>query len=203
MKKVVIALLCMILTCGSAMAQKKLTFGPKVGVDLTHFWGKDLPHGMQFNYQAGAFMEYRFNNKLSIAPEVVFAAQGGKMDATDYVDPSFHGSADLYFHFNYINVPIMLKFYAIPKLSIDFGPQVGINVYSKATAKAKLEDASASYTEDFDGVNSVDFGVGLGATYNITDNLFVQGRYTMGLTKIFDDGDVYNGNIQLAFGYRF
>ena len=97
----------------------------------------------------------------------------------------------------------MLKYYAIPKLSIDFGPQIGFNVYSKATAKAKVNDASASYTEDFDGVNSVDFGVGLGATYNFTDNLFVQGRYTMGLTKIFDDGDVYNGNIQLAFGYRF
>lgn len=203
MKKVLIALLCIILTCGSAMAQKKFTFGPKAGVDLTHFWGKDLPHGMQLNYQVGAFMEYRFNDKLSIAPEIVFAAQGGKMDASDYVDPSFHGSTDLYFHFNYINVPILLKFYAFPKLSIDFGPQIGINVYSKATAKAKVNDASASYTEDFEGVNSVDFGVGLGATYNFTDNLFVQGRYTMGLTKIFDDGDVYNGNIQLAFGYRF
>ena len=44
MKKVLIALLCIILTSGSAMAQKKFTFGPKAGVDLTHFWGKDLPH---------------------------------------------------------------------------------------------------------------------------------------------------------------
>ena len=97
----------------------------------------------------------------------------------------------------------MLKFYATPKLSIDFGPQLGINVYSKATAKAKAEGASASYTEDAEGVNSVDFGVGLGATYNITNEVFVQGRYTMGLTKVFDEDDIYNGNIQLALGYRF
>lgn len=203
MKKITIALLCIIIATGSAMAQKKFTFGPKVGVDLTHFWGKDLPHGMQLNYQVGAFLEYRFNDKISIAPEVVFAAQGGKMDASEFLDASFHGSADLYFNFNYINVPIMLKFYAIPKLSIDFGPQIGFNVYSKATAKAKADGESASVTRDFDGVQSVDVGLGLGATYNITNDVFVQGRYTMGLTKVFEDGDVYNGNIQLSIGYRF
>ncbi len=149
-------------------------------------------------------MEYRFTDKFSITPEVVFAAQGGKFDATEYLDDSsFDGKVDFCFHLNYINVPVMLKFYATPKLSIDFGPQLGINVYSKATAKAKAEGASASYTEDAEGVNSVDFGVGLGATYNITNEVFVQGRYTMGLTKVFDEDDIYNGNIQLALGYRF
>lgn len=203
MKKIIFTLMIFLLADGSAMAQKKFSFGPKVGVDLTHFWGKDIPHGMQLNYQVGTFLEYRFNEKFSIAPEVVFAAQGGKMDASAYLDGSFHGSADLYFNFNYINVPIMLKFYAIPKLSIDFGPQIGFNVYSKATVKAKAESASTSYTDDFEGVQSVDVGVGLGATYNITNDAFVQGRYTMGLTKVFEDGDVYNGNIQLAIGYRF
>lgn len=205
MKKTTITLMCMLLIAGAAMAQKKFTFGPKVGVDLTNFWGKDLPHGMQFNYQAGAFMEYHFTNKFSIAPEIVFAAQGGKIDMTDYLDtPAYiKGSADMSFHFNYINLPIMLKFYAIPKLSIDFGPQIGFNVYSKATARAKVNGRTESYTDDFDGVQSVDVGLGLGATYNITNDIFVQGRYTMGLTKVFEAGDVYNGNIQLAIGYRF
>jgi opacity protein-like surface antigen len=204
MKKLTLVLMCSLLSFVVAFAQKQFTFGPKVGADLTNFWGKDLPHGMQFNYQAGAFMEYRFTDKFSITPEVVFAAQGGKFDATEYLDDSsFDGKVDFCFHLNYINVPVMLKFYATPKLSIDFGPQLGINVYSKATAKAKAEGASASYTEDAEGVNSVDFGVGLGATYNITNEVFVQGRYTMGLTKVFDEDDIYNGNIQLALGYRF
>ena len=197
--------MCLLLTAGAAMAQKKFTYGPKVGVDLTNFWGKDLPHGMQFNYQVGAFLEYYFTNKFSIAPEIVFAAQGGKIDMTDYLDTPVYinSSADLSFHFNYINLPIMLRFYAIPKLSIDFGPQIGFNVYSKATAKAKVNGRTESYTDDFDGVRSVDVGLGLGATYNITNKFFVQGRYTMGLTKVFEAGDVYNGNIQLAIGYRF
>ena len=51
----------------------------------------------------------------------------------------------------------------------------------------------------------VDFGLGLGGTYNLTENAFVQARYTMGMTKVFD-GDYNkekNGNIQIAFGMKF
>ena len=200
MKKFFAALMCMILATGAAMAQKQLTFGPKVGMDLTNFWGKDLHHGMQFNYQAGVFLEYRFTDKFSLAPEVVFAAQGGKMVASVFYDGA-SSDTDLFFHFNYINVPVMMKIYATPKLSIDFGPQIGFSVYSKATTKSKQDK---TYTREVAGAKSVDFGLGLGATHNFTDRVFVQGRYTMGMTKVIGDHyDVKNGNIQLAVGYRF
>ena len=182
----------------SAMAQ--VQFGAKVGVDATNFWGKDTPHGMQLNYQAGLMMEYKFSPKFAIAPEVVFAAQGGKVTRTvDLVE------TDCTFHTNYINVPVMLKYYVSPAFSIDFGPQAGFNVYSKMTAKGKAANVEAKWTDDLkDATKAVDFGLGLGGTYNLTDNAFVQARYTMGLTNVFDgDGDCKNGNIQVAFGMKF
>ena len=127
MKKVFVLIAAAIVSM-SAMAQ--VQFGAKVGVDATNFWGKDTPHGMQLNYQAGLMMEYKFNPHFAIAPEVVFAAQGGKITRTvDLVE------TDCTFHTNYINVPVMLKYYVSPAFSIDFGPQVGFNVYSKMTAK--------------------------------------------------------------------
>ena len=197
MKKVLV-LIAAAIVCMSASAQ--LQFGAKVGVDATHFWGKDTPHGMQLNYQAGLMMEYKFSPKFAIAPEVVFAAQGGKdTRKVDLVD------ADCTFHTNYINVPVMLKYYVSPAFSIDFGPQVGFNVYSKMTAKGKASSIEAKWTDDLkDGTKTVDFGLGFGGTYNLTDNAFVQARYTMGLTNVFKgDGDCKNGNIQLAFGMKF
>ena len=142
-------------------------------------------------------MEYKFNSQFAIAPEVVFAAQGGKdTRKVDLVD------ADCTFHTNYINVPVMLKYYATPAFSIDFGPQVGFNVYSKYTIKGpdnKYVTNNKKYTK------AVDFGLGLGATYNLTDNAFVQARYTLGLTNVFKDdfNESKNGNIQLSIGYRF
>ncbi len=193
------------IVCMSASAQ--VQFGAKVGFDMTHFWGEDAPHGLQPNYQVGLMMEYKFNPKFAIAPEVVFAAQGGKAsDEVDVEDVPGSVNAEGTFHTNYINVPLMLKFYATPSFSIDFGPQVGFNVYSKITASGKVGTIEAKETIDLkDNTKTVDFGLGLGATYNLTNNAFVQARYTLGLTNVFDVHDSHekNGNAQIAFGMKF
>ena len=193
----------MIMAVGVAMAQKSFTFGPKIGVDYTHFWGENVEHGGMLNYQAGLFMEYRFTDKLSIAPEVVFAAQGGKYELDE-------GSGIVYKHsnhVNYINVPVMLKFYVCPAVSIDFGPQVGFNIYSKNISEYNDGGVVDKETKDIKNyTNSIDFGVGLGLTYNIAKEVFVQGRYTMGLTNTFKEAysqHAKNGNAQIAIGYRF
>jgi len=152
-------------------------------------------------------LEYKFSPKFAIAPEVVFAAQGGKATA-DVYDDDVDGliKAKGTFHTNYINVPLMLKFYATPNFSIDFGPQAGFNVYSKMTASGKLANVEAKESIDLkDNTKTVDFGVVLGGTYNLTENAFVQARYTLGLTNVFDIPDSHekNGNVQIAFGMKF
>jgi hypothetical protein len=195
MKKIFVLIAAAIVTV-SAMAQ--VQFGAKVGVDATNFWGKDVKHGMQFNYQAGLVMEYKFTPTFAIAPEAVFAAQGGKFDAVDFHMGDMSFNKEVAYHTNYINVPVMFKFYTSPSFSLDFGPQVGFNVYSKYA----LEDLDAVDIKD--ATKSVDFGIGVGGTYNLTDNAFVQARYTMGMTNVFEgDGDIKNGNVQLAFGMKF
>ena len=177
----------------TAMAQ--IQFGAKIGVDATHFWGKDTEHGMKIGYQFGALMEYKFNPNFAIAPEVVFASQGGNFKIYEVGNKK----VDNTFTTNYINVPVMFKWYATPNFSLDLGPQVGFNVYSKY----KVGDLDAEDIKD--ATKSVDFGVGLGGTYNLTDNAFIQARYTMGLTDAFKGelNEAKNGNIQLAFGMKF
>ena len=103
----------------------------------------------------------------------------------------------------------MLKYYVCPSLSIDFGPQLGINVYHKCTVKGKDGHKDYKETSDTDA-KSIDFGLGLGLTYNISKDVFVQGRYTMGLTDAFkkvEDApfpiESKNGNAQIAIGFRF
>ena len=155
---------------------------------------------MKPSYQAGVLMEYKFTDKFAIAPEVVFASQGDKFKAIELNLLGTDVSKNVTFNTNYINVPVMLKYYVSPAFSVDFGPQVGFNVYSKIS----IEDVDEAY-DIKDNTKGVDFGLGLGGTYNLTDNAFVQARYTLGLTKVFD-GDYNkekNGNIQLAFGMKF
>ena len=186
------------IVCMSASAQ--VQFGAKVGFDMTNFWGSDVEHGMKPSYQAGLVMEYKFNPNFAIAPEVVFASQGGKFKALDLNIFGLDVSKTVTYNTNYINIPVMFKYYVAPAFSIDFGPQLGINVYSKYS----IEDVDKA-VDIKDNTKDVDFGLGLGGTYNLTENAFVQARYTMGMTKVFD-GDYNkekNGNIQIAFGMKF
>ena len=197
MKKMLV-LIAAAIVCMSASAQ--VQFGGKVGFDLTNFWGSDVEHGMKPSYQVGLLMEYKMSPKFAIAPEVVFASQGGKFKALDLNLFGLDIEKNVTFNTNYINVPVMLKYYVTPAFSIDLGPQVGFNVYSKYS----IEDVDKAIDVK-DNTKTVDFGVGLGGTYNLSENAFVQARYTMGMTKVFD-GDYNkekNGNIQVAFGMKF
>ena len=197
MKKVFV-LIAAAIVCMSASAQ--VQFGGKVGFDLTNFWGSDVEHGMKPSYQVGLLMEYKMSPKFAIAPEVVFASQGGKYKALDLNFFNLDIEKTVTFNTNYINIPVMLKYYVTPAFSVDLGPQLGVNVYSKYSIEG-VDDA----IDVKDNTKTVDFGVGLGGTYNLTNNAFVQARYTMGMTKVFD-GDhnkEKNGNIQVAFGMKF
>ena len=197
MKKVFV-LIAAAIVCMSASAQ--VQFGGKVGFDLTNFWGSDVEHGMKPSYQVGLLMEYKMSPKFAIAPEVVFASQGGKYKALDLNFFNLDIEKTVTFNTNYINIPVMLKYYVTPAFSVDLGPQVGFNIYSKYSIEG-VDDA----IDVKDNTKTVDFGVGLGGTYNLTNNAFVQARYTMGMTKVFD-GDhnkEKNGNIQVAFGMKF
>ena len=204
MKKTMIALVCMLMAAGTAMAQKAFTFGPKVGVDYTHQWGKNINDESALSYQAGVFMEYRMNNRFAIAPEVVFAAHNGhKMEWQDWWMNEYPARDVITtYHTNYINIPVMFKYYATSSLSIDLGPQFGFKVYDKYTDKWEEDGKKMKATHNMYHRN-FDFGLGLGATYNFNERVFVQLRYTLGFIPLYKDGNARNGNAQLSIGYRF
>ena len=161
MKKTMIALVCMLMATGTAMAQKNFTFGPKVGVDYTHQWGKNINDESALSYQAGVFMEYRMNNRFAIAPEVVFAAHNRpKMEWQDWWMNEYPARDVITtYHTNYINIPVMFKYYATSSLSIDLGPQFGFKVYDKYTDKWEEDGKKMKATHNMYHRN-FDFGLG-------------------------------------------
>ena len=198
-----IALVCMLMAAGTAMAQKAFTYGPKVGVDYTHQWGKNINDESALSYQAGVFMEYRLNSKFAIAPEVVFAAHNRpKSDLNLWMNEYPPRDVITTYHTNYINIPVMFKYYVISSLSIDLGPQFGFKVYDKYTDKWE-EDGKKMREKHNSGHRSFDFGLGLGATYNFNERVFAQLRYTLGLVPLYKGSNARNGNAQLSIGYRF
>jgi opacity protein-like surface antigen len=193
MKKIILAAIA-VMAFGFTNAQQT-RFGVKGGLNLSTVVGGDVDNTKTLvGFHVGGFAEINIVEKFFIQPELLFSAQGTK------VDGGFGGDAD--FKLNYLNIPVLAKYYIVDnKFSVEAGPQLGVLL------SAKVEDEDI---KDF--TRSVDFGFNIGAGYNFTDNLAVGLRYTIGLSPLTDEDvdntdDYYdsakNSNLALSLSYKF
>lgn len=179
MKKLFIAAM-MVLGAYTAQAQG-VDFGIKAGANFANFNGDDVNTDGVTSWHAGAVLELNIVPNFSIQGEALYSSQGAKID----------GDEDL--NLDYINVPVLAKFYVLPeKVSIVAGPQ-----FSFLTKDVEREYFKAK---------STDIGLAGGVEAKLIAGLFVQARYTIGLTNINDNaitGDLKNAVFQLSVGYNF
>jgi len=105
---------------------------------------------------------------------------------------------------DYINIPILAKYYIVDGFSVEAGPQVGFLVKSEG----KIESGNSSVKNDTkDDFKSTDFGLGFGLAYDLPVGMFVNARYNLGLSDIRNNtssGDAIKNNvIQVGIGYKF
>ena len=207
MKKVILSALA-VMAFGIANAQD-VKFGLKGGLYVSNFSGdtEGLDFKSRFGFNVGAFAEIKFSEQFALQPEVLYSTQGARVeDFGVQVDEFGFFTADASFNLAYINVPVMFKYFATEKFSLEAGPQIGFLV----SAKLKTEvDGYGSNTQDIkDNFESIDFGLNLGAGYDFTENFSVSARYNLGLANIAnteegDDSKLHNGVFSLSAGYKF
>ena len=204
MKKVLFVLLAMALLGGTVQAQSdfkskvesatgpKFYFGPKFGFNITSISNSGYDKS-KFSFLAGGFAEFRFNREFSFLAELLYARQG---DADKHKDTKYRVRV------NYLNIPLMAKYYVWQGLSVNFGPQIGFALNARSVTK---NDGSTVKVK-VRNLNTLDFGFGLGVSYDFDWGLVVSTRYNLGLTNVFDKDDVGNNksrSFQLTAGWRF
>ncbi|MFH6993670.1 porin family protein [Flavobacterium sp. FlaQc-48] len=192
MKRIILAAIA-VMAFGFTNAQET-RFGVKGGLNLTSFAGGNYYDAKSLvGFQVGGFAEIKIIERLAIQPEVLFSTQGAKFDGG--VDGDFDSKL------NYINVPVLAKFYITKQFTVEAGPQIGFLV----SAKRDGNDAKDAY-------KSIDTGFNFGVGYNFTENVAVGLRYTVGLANIgdyeIDDFDQYydspkNSVLALTLAYKF
>ncbi len=91
---------------------------------------------------------------------------------------------------SYVRIPIMAKYYIMQGLSLQAGPEFAF----KAGADSNIDSA----------IKSLDYGLGIGAGYELSFGLFFDARYNLGLADIAEDDSKVNTNsFQVGLGYRF
>lgn len=191
MKKILF-LVALVAMTFSASAQ----FGIKAGVNLASMVdGKDISDfsRSRAGYYFGVNYGMELSDKFTFVPELIYSSQGAKINSKPYI-----GKAAL--RLTYINLPMMFKFNLVENFSLDFGPQIGLNIIEKAVVDGKTYDLNEIGIKG--DINKFDVAISVGATYSFC-NFFIDGRYNYGLTKFESDFKAYNRIFQLGMGYKF
>ncbi|MDG4651214.1 porin family protein [Chryseobacterium arthrosphaerae] len=180
-------------TSTAAPSKSPVRFGLKAGLNVSTLSNMDM--NAKAGFYGGVFANIPVAKDFSIQPEVLYSATGAK-SKTD---------SNTKLNLEYLSVPVMFQYNIIPDLYVEAGPQFNFLI----DARLKKSVSTAAYKN---GTKSFDFGIGLGAGYNITKNIGVNARYVAGLSDIvktryyygYDNTNpVKNGVFQIGASYKF
>ena len=180
----------MALATVSSFAQHRVgtvTIQPKVGLSLANVTKGD--GDIRVGAVAGAEFEYQVSDIFSLSAGALYSMQGCKGEVEGY---------DATVKLDYLNIPILANVYVAKGLAVKLGIQPGFNV----TSKASVEKSGTKVTTELDDVESVDFSIPVGLSYEI-NNFVIDARYNLGVSKIMDGSDSKNSVFQFTLGYKF
>ncbi len=233
-------LLSMLLFCSATVgfSQESVKYGLKAGLNLSSLVGEypaGLTHKSQGGFHAGVTAEYDLKGKFSLVGELLVSTQGG---VSEYQKNYFNSFMGNYYekqtqtiNVTYLNLPVLVKYHITEKFSVEAGPQIGYAVSAKSkleyvdsTDPSNNETITLNMLEDGTftsggvvyshkkGINRMDFGFNIGTTYELSDRIFVQGRYNRGISNVDANStsgsdtsswNIKNSVFQLSVGYKF
>lgn len=188
------------------------TFGVKAGLNIADInYAGDYASennkrskskiGMQF----GVFAEFEISEKLAFQPELVFSMQGQKVENSDS-NYSSEGTGK----YNYLNIPLMGKYYVNENISVQLGPQIGFLMSANTDTSTTINGITTENSSDVKkDIKSMDFGLNFGAGYKMDNGIAFDLRYNLSLTDIAkerssnDNGKAKNAVINFTVNYAF
>ncbi|MFD2823434.1 porin family protein [Lacinutrix iliipiscaria] len=113
---------------------------------------------------------------------------GDKLLIMPELQYSSEGAKEKDLRVDYIQAPIFFKYTISDRLHAGAGPLVGVKIH-----------------EENDGFKNFSLSAQAGLEFAITDEIFIDARYTYGLTNILDEETGYkakNTNVQFGIGYK-
>ncbi len=166
-------------------------FGFKVGTNFSNINGDNDLKGVKFGMHVGAVTEIQISDLFSLQPELLYS----KLGSQDKNNKS------LKYNNNYIVIPIMVKYFINNVISIDLGPQVGYLLFAKSS------NGWEEWTDIKKDLNTFDYGINLGASYEMDNGMNINIRYNYNFANIYKADilnlDANNTVIQLSLGYKF
>lgn len=190
MKKTILVTAVLTLMCFSAQAQL-FKLGIKAGLNYANETGSsvklsssDYKQEASTSYHAGLVAQIGISKGIAFQPELLYTSQGSKYKSV------VSSVADINNKLGYISIPAILKIDLGKTFSLELGPQASFLLSSKDNV-------------NLNNANTFDFSVVGGLGVKLTESIFVQARYGLGLTKISENADAKNSVVQVSAGILF
>lgn len=194
------------LSAAATKLQPGFSFGLKGGLNIADFSGADVDLAFQtkVGFAAGGLLTYRLSNILAIQSEVLFTQKGAKIFA------KVQGiMLNEWFNLNYIEIPLLFKFY--PPLESVIRPMffAGPYVAFKSSFKEKWEYGDQGGNDDVGTFREKEtgFAAGGGLDFPLKGGIrmSVEIRYTRGLSTLSKDAEQrsYNAVFAVLVGIAF
>lgn len=128
------------------------------------------------------------SDQLGLQPEILYSAEGSRIES---ISPE---PDDEEWNFDYINIPILLRYQVIDILSFHAGSQFGFLL------NAEVDDDDVS-----DNFKGTDLSLAFGAQVDLPAGIVGGARYSLGLSDINDINggfDTNNNNFQIYVGFK-
>ncbi|MBL0014105.1 MAG: PorT family protein [Flavobacterium sp.] len=178
MKKIILSSIAL-LAFGFANAQDGASFGVKGGIDMVS--AKTEYTGYDIDFTTGAVETYTETATVSTTGFYVGGfAEFGIADKFK-VQPgiNYHTASKDGYKLDFLSIPVLVEYEIAEKFNLEAGP-------------------SLYYSLNSDDSDKTRFNLGVGASYNFTENFFVEPRYDIGLT-----GDTKVSHFLIGVGYKF
>jgi hypothetical protein len=222
MKKIILTLtVSFAMLAQSAYAQIRFDLGVKGGLNfagLSNVSTSNLKASYEnrTGYHFGAYAMIKIT-KFAIQPEIIFSRQG-----QNYTLPN--STSNLTSNFDYINIPVMVKFYVAGGLNLQAGPQFGFLSSATGDVINTVNGSISSTTSSADlktFVKSSDVSLAVGAGWDLPFGLNLTARYNIGLSDInqktggiipsvgnstissLGTSEAKSQVVQISVGYRF
>jgi len=176
---------------GSKTSAPAIGLGARLAVGYGMIWGleddwsggenDENPGGIDL--ELGAVGRYEISSLIHFTPELLFRYASYSQD--DDLGEREFSQMDL-------EIPLLVRANATPKFYAYIGPQLGLNLSSDVSLKAKVADKVSGGTTTHsvpETVEQTSFGlsVAVGGGYYVMDKLGVDLRIGFGLTELYPD----------------
>ena len=161
------------------------------GISTSQITGDGIAGFHKLGFYGGGFTDFRFTPKSALQLELNFIQKGSRQTPTVK-----NGNAKILYNFNYIELPIVYRWYGIKNMNFEIGPQFGYMI-------SHVRKDIAGEVNDQIPYRPLELSATAGLSYYLLKNkkLEVNARYSMSVLSI-QSADWWVNHV-MAFSLRW